>query len=133
MKTNKPQPNIIPQNEMRVPFHRHTGIDSPVIAYSDIANPPAAVRTYSGHMSRFGVFTLPAGWTGLINAVGNTTITHNLGTADYDVSLTPYFTGNYAYQLYLVATNIFSFYSYTHNAGVFTQSNTGFTFILNIQ
>ncbi len=112
--------------DYRMNTHRHTGSDLTNKLDSGSSN----VVSYNGHMSHLGVFQLPTGWTGLINAVGNTTITHNLGIADYNVSLTPFFTGNYAYQLYIIDTTHFGFYSYTHNAGVFTQSNTGFTFIL---
>jgi len=71
----------------QVPFHTHNGIDSPVIKTPSYQ----FIGTVATEVGGFGPFSPPK-WSILIHVVGGKTvytITHNLGTSNYVVLVTP--------------------------------------------
>lgn len=74
-----------------IPFHKHTGNDSPKISYNSLTDLPTSSQTsYGGYIEANGTvgggFPLPTGWTSVKNSTGDYTITHNLNTGDYVVT-----------------------------------------------
>lgn len=88
MTTNKPTLQQNPPHDMRVPFHKHTGIDSPLISADNIVGLTKPVQNTFGGLVGISAAnnTLPTGWTATyVSSTLQFTITHNLGYANFSI------------------------------------------------
>lgn len=69
-----------------VPFHEHTGVDSPRIDYKNLVGSSGSTTHYIGAIqSNVAGTPFPTGWSVVNNSTGIYTITHNLGNTTYVV------------------------------------------------
>ncbi len=112
--------------------HTHNGIDSPLLAKQSSSTP-----IYGGFVNSDGTAgtPFPSGWTSVLGTGGSAhryTVTHNLGTANWVVVITPIATGTYQTyfsQIFAYDTNSFTvvFFDNGNNDALV---NTAFEFIL---
>lgn len=103
-------------------YHRHIGTDN-----SQKLSLGGSTSAYGGSVSSSGTLTGQSGWSATNTATGQYTITHNLGTHNYNVSVSIYADS----VGYLVVQNLtsttFDVYTYTTAS---SAVNKAFTFIL---